>query len=49
MPTDAEVLIVSYGSEDVLKLRLEELKASEVDVDPELIELVERYLEGWRP
>jgi hypothetical protein len=44
-----EVLAKLYGDEETLKRRLTELKASRVEVDPELMELAERYAGGWRP
>lgn len=42
-------LIVVYGEEDILRARIEELKAEQPLADPELMVLVDRYLSGWRP
>jgi hypothetical protein len=43
-------LVKIYGDEDTLKERVEALKASGLASDePELIELVGKYLGGWRP
>jgi hypothetical protein len=38
-----------YGDEHTLILRIEELKASDVGIDPDLSKLVDKYLGGWRP
>ncbi|MEM9409149.1 MAG: NTPase KAP, partial [Acidobacteriota bacterium] len=37
------------GGEDRLRQQIDELKQSGVDVDAELLALVDRYLDGWRP
>jgi len=44
-----DALVDLYGSEQVLIERIEELKASEVEIEDELKELIDRYLGGWRP
>lgn len=42
-------LVDLYGSEEALRERIKELKASEVEIPPELEELIDKYLSGWRP
>lgn len=42
-------LVELYGSEDVLTARVASLKDSDIDVDPDLFELADRYASGWRP
>lgn len=44
-----DALVEIFDGEDVLKTRLDALKASELRVEDELIEDVEKYLSGWRP
>jgi hypothetical protein len=44
-----DALVDLYDSEQVLIERIEELKASEVEIKEELKELIDRYLAGWRP
>ncbi|MDQ3571459.1 MAG: KAP family NTPase [Actinomycetota bacterium] len=44
-----DVLVQLYGDEKILKARLEELKASDTEVDPDLTELAGQYAGGWRP
>ncbi|MFP5387871.1 MAG: NTPase KAP, partial [Thermoleophilia bacterium] len=44
-----DALVDLYGSEQLLVERIEELKASEVEITGELKELIDRYLGGWRP
>ena len=38
-----------YGDEVTLITRIEELKSSDIDIEPSLRELIEKYLGGWRP
>ena len=44
-----DVLVELYGGEEILRKRINELKAAEVETDTELLELADKYLEGWRP
>ena len=44
-----DALVELYGNEDVLRQRIEELNASQTDVDDHLRRLVDKYLTGWRP
>jgi len=44
-----EALIELYGDEATLKARIESLKATNPEDAHELLELVDRYLTGWRP
>jgi hypothetical protein len=41
-----EVLVELYGDEETLAQRIDELKQSDVEVDAELLELVDKYLAG---
>lgn len=43
------LLVELCGSEDVLRARIEELKASPPDEVGDLFELADKYLAGWRP
>lgn len=42
-------LVEVLGSEDVLRERIDTLKAADLANSEELIELAEKYLSGWRP
>jgi hypothetical protein len=42
-------LVILYGDEATLRERINELKATQPQGDDELLELVEKYLGGWRP
>ena len=42
-------LIEIFGDEQILRTRIEELKAAQPAADPELMALADRYLSGWRP
>ena len=42
-------LIEIYGDEQILRTRIEELKADQRGADPELMALADRYLSGWCP
>jgi predicted KAP-like P-loop ATPase len=44
-----DTLIDLYGDETTLLARIEELKASEIEVEADLLELIQKYIEGWRP
>lgn len=44
-----DILVEVCGDEASLRHRFESLKASALDVDDELLELTEKYLDGWRP
>lgn len=44
-----EVLVDIYGTEGVLRQRLDELRAASFENCSELIQLADRYLGGWRP
>lgn len=44
-----KVLTDLYGNEDVLRTRIEELKISDQTISPDLLQLAEKYLSGWRP
>lgn len=45
-----DALIELYGSEDILRERIEKLKATQPEsVDEQLLQLVDKYLGGWRP
>ena len=43
------LLVELYGSEDTLRRRIEELKASPLNGTDDILELAERYVGGWRP
>ena len=43
-----DTLVDLYGDEDTLLARIEALKASQVQVEPDLLELVDKYISGWR-
>jgi hypothetical protein len=38
-----------YGDEDTLRERIEKLKATQPEGIDELLQLVDKYLGGWRP
>lgn len=42
-------LIELYGDEDVLRKRIEQLKAVAPDGSEELLQLADKYASGWRP
>jgi hypothetical protein len=42
-------LVELYGDEDALVARIDELKGSGTEIDPSLLELIDKYLGGWRP
>jgi len=42
-------LIELYGSEEILRERIEKLKATQPQGVDELLQLVDKYLGGWRP
>lgn len=44
-----EALVDLFGGEDTLVARIDELKASDIPMDEDLAELVDKYLGGWRP
>jgi hypothetical protein len=44
-----DLLINLFGSEDVLRSRIQDLKGAAVGEDQDLIALAEKYLGGWRP
>lgn len=44
-----KILADLYGDEDVLRGRIEELKASSQAINQDLLQLAEKYLSGWRP
>ena len=44
-----DLLVELYGGEDTLRRRIEELKDSQVSGAGDVLELAEKYLEGWRP
>lgn len=46
---DWETLVQLYRDEDTLRQRIEELRSSDVEGPDGIIELAEKYLEGWRP
>ena len=43
-----DTLVDLYGGEDTLLARIEEVKASEVEAEADLLELTQKYIEGWR-
>lgn len=44
-----EGLVKIYGDEGTLRQRIDALKAATTEVDRDLVELVDKYLSGWRP
>lgn len=44
-----DALVEVYGSEAILKERIQRLKATNPEGVSDLIELAEKYLSGWRP
>jgi hypothetical protein len=44
-----ETLVDVYRGEETLLARIRELQASDEDIPEELAELVQRYVDGWRP
>lgn len=44
-----DALIELYGNEDILKKLIEQVKDSAFGVDKGLIELADKYINGWRP
>ncbi len=44
-----DTLIKLYGDEATLVARIDELRASDVEISDELSEVIHKYLEGWRP
>lgn len=42
-------LIDIYGTEEALRQRIEELRARNIEDCSELLQLADRYLDGWRP
>ncbi|MGH9715789.1 MAG: KAP family P-loop NTPase fold protein [Candidatus Acidiferrales bacterium] len=46
---DWNALIAVYGEEDVLRQRIESLRAAKLGGDDDLLELCDKYLGGWRP
>jgi predicted KAP-like P-loop ATPase len=44
-----DILVELYGSEDILRARIEQLKATPPDEIGDLFELADKYLAGWRP
>ena len=42
-------LVQIYGTEELLKERIKELRGSSLPVDQSLLDLVDRYASGWRP
>lgn len=43
-----DILVDLYGNESNLLARIEELKASDIEVEADLLELVQKYIDGWR-
>lgn len=43
------MLVELYEGEDVLRVRIEELRGSPLPDSAEQLELADRYLGGWRP
>ncbi|MET0557511.1 MAG: hypothetical protein ABW065_02400 [Solirubrobacterales bacterium] len=43
-----DTLVDLYGSEDTLLTRIKELRASDIEVETELLGLVQKYIDGWR-
>lgn len=44
-----DILVSLYGDEDILRARIEDLKASTAEEASDLLELTDKYLSGWRP
>ena len=44
-----DALVEIYGAEVTLKERIENLKATQPEDSDQLLELAEKYLDGWRP
>lgn len=44
-----DALIELYGDEDILKNRIDQAKDSASVDDKEIIELADKYKNGWRP
>lgn len=44
-----DVLAELYGDEDILRTRIEELKATSPDEIGDLLDLADKYIAGWRP
>ena len=44
-----DILIDLYGDENVLRVRIDQLKESSPDEIGDLFELADKYLSGWRP
>jgi hypothetical protein len=44
-----DALILLFGSEVEIRGRIERLKESKPDGEEDLLDLVNKYLEGWRP
>ncbi len=44
-----DALIELYGGEDILRRRIEDLKATRLEGSDEILELADKYLGGWRP
>jgi hypothetical protein len=43
-----DTLVDLYGEESNLLARIEELKASDIEVEADLLELIQKYIDGWR-
>lgn len=44
-----DTLVTLYGDESTLRSRLEALKASDTEIDTEIVDLIDKYLAGWHP
>ena len=44
-----DILVDLYGSEEILRKRIEELKSTQPKGLDEILEMADRYLGGWRP
>ena len=42
-------LVKIYGDEATLRERIDALKAADKEIDNDLVELIDKYLSGWRP
>lgn len=42
-------LVDLYGDEETLIIRINELKSSQTVIEDDLLELIDKYLDGWRP
>jgi len=46
---DWDGLVALYGDENILRIQIEALKASQPENSEELLQLADKYLSGWRP